>query len=162
MSGQFDPKDHTLAETRAFEEFRVGERFSLPSRTLSEAHFLAFQALSGDNHPIHYDRHYCARHGHPDLLAHGFQVLIQTVIGAGPLPHQMGASLIGFVEQSSRFLKHVYVGDTLYPTVTIADLTPQRTTGVMTCDVTVHNQEGVLVLAGWHRYLLRLGGRLHG
>ena len=158
MTGRFDPADHRVAETRAFEDFRLGERYVLPSRTLTEAHFLAFQAVSGDNHPIHYDRHYCERHGHPTLLAHGFQVLILTVIGAGLLPHQMGNSLIGFIEQSSKFIKHVYVGDTLYPTVVIRDLTPQRTTGVMTCDVTVHNQDGDLVLEGWHRYLLRLRG----
>jgi acyl dehydratase len=57
MQGEtdFDPARHHLAETRWFEDFRVGERFPLPSRTLSEAHFSAFQAISGDNHPIHYD-----------------------------------------------------------------------------------------------------------
>ena len=37
----------------------------------------------------------------------------------------------------------------------ITELTPQRTTGVMTCAVTVHNQAGELVLEGWHRYLIR-------
>ena len=63
--------------------------------------------------------------------------------------------LIGFIEQSSRFLKGVYAGDTLYPHVRISALAAQRTTGVMTCDVTVHNQDGVLVLDGWHKYLLR-------
>ncbi len=67
----------------------------------------------------------------------------------------MGPSLIGFIEQSSRFLKGVYCGDTLYPSVVITELTPQRTTGVMTCTVTVHNQDGELVLEGWHKYLLR-------
>ena len=155
MSNAFDPTGHDGRPTRYFEDFSVGERYAIPSRTLTEANFLAFQAVSGDNHPIHYDREYCKRHGHRDLLAHGFQVLVQTVAGASTLPHEMGEALIGFLEQSSTFLKPVYAGDTLYPALVIADLTAQRTTGVMTVESTVHNQEGELVLEGWHKYLLR-------
>ena len=69
-TGAFDPTAHRLvAESRWFEDFTLGERFALPSRTLGEAHFLAFQAASGDNHPIHYDRPWCRARGHRDLLA---------------------------------------------------------------------------------------------
>ena len=127
-----------------------------PSRTVTEAHFSAFQAASGDNHPIHYDREYCRRHGHRDLLAHGFQVLIQTAAGAGRFPHLIGDTLIGFLEQSSRFLLPVYVGDTLYPTLEVESLRPQRTTGVVTLRSTVHNQREELCLEGSQSYLLRL------
>lgn len=150
-----DPLSLCFAAPRFFDDFAVGESFYLPSRTMTEGIFAAFQAASGDNHPIHYDRHWCRAHGHRDMLAHGFQVLIQTCIGAGILPHLMGESLIGFLEQSSRFLKPVYCGDTLYPSVEIVALKPQRSTGVMTCRVTVHNQEGVLVMDGEQKYLLR-------
>jgi acyl dehydratase len=151
----FDPLSLRFCAPRYFEDFTVGERFYLPSRTMTEGVFSAFQAASGDNHPIHYDRHYCEAQGHRDLLAHGFQVLIQACIGAGVLPQMMGPSLIGFIEQSSRFLKGVYCGDTLYPSVEIAGLTPQRTTGVMSCRATIHNQDGALVLEGEQKYLLR-------
>ena len=83
MTQPFDPVHHRLGPTRYFEDFEVGQSFHIPSRTVTEAQFLAFQAASGDNHPIHYDREYCRRHGHPDLLAHGYQVAIQTAAGAG-------------------------------------------------------------------------------
>ncbi|WP_420393769.1 MaoC family dehydratase [Acuticoccus sp.] len=155
VAERVDPLGFRLCEPRWFEDFRVGEAFYIPSRTMTDALFASFQAASGDNHPIHYDRHYCRANGHRDLLAHGFQVLIQTAIGAGVLPHMMGPSLVGFLEQSCRFLKGVYAGDTVYPRVVVAKLEQQRSTGVMTCDVTVHNQDGDLVLEGWHRYLLR-------
>ena len=151
----FDPRAHRLAEQRWFEDFRVGEVFRLPSRTMTDALFLAFQAASGDNHPIHYDREFCRARGMPDLLAHGFQVLIQTAAGAGLLPHLVDESLIGFIEQSSRFLKGVYAGDTLYPMLEITELVPQRTTGVIAMRATVHNQRGELVLEGAHKYLVR-------
>jgi acyl dehydratase len=140
---------------RYFEDFRLGEAFALPSRTVTEAQFLAFQAASGDNHPIHYDRVYCRRRGHRDLLAHGYQVVIQTAAGAGLFPHLVEESLMGFIEQSSRFLKPVYAGDTLYPMLEVTELRPQRTTGVLGLRSTVHNQAGDLVLEGLQRYLLR-------
>lgn len=152
---RIDPLSYKFCEPRYFDDFEVGERFYLPSRTMTEALFSAFQLASGDNHPIHYDRHYCAAEGHRDLLAHGYQVLIQCCIGAGVLPQMMGSSLIGFIEQSSRFLKGVYCGDTLYPSVVITDLKPQNTTGVMTVAITVHNQDGDLVLEGEQKYLMR-------
>ncbi|HZT50024.1 MAG TPA: MaoC family dehydratase [Hyphomicrobiaceae bacterium] len=155
MTEPFDPATHRLGPSRYFEDFAVGEVFRIPSRTVTEAQFLAFQAASGDNHPIHYDREFCRRHGHPDLLAHGFQVLIQTAAGAGLFPSLVEDSLIGFLEQSSRFLKPVYVGDTLYPRLTVSEMKPQRTTGVLTLASSVHNQKGTLVMDGLQRYLLR-------
>ena len=144
-----------MAPQRWFEDFTLGEQFRLPSRTMTEAIFLAFQAASGDNHPVHYDVEFCRARGMPHMLAHGFQVLIQTAAGAGMLPFMIEDSLKGFLEQSSRFLHPVYVGDTLYATLTVDELTPGRTTGVLGLTSTVHNQAGVLVMDGKQRYLLR-------
>jgi acyl dehydratase len=153
---QFDPTQHRLVpQQRWFEDFAIGERFPLPSRTMTEAIFLAFQAASGDNHPIHYDREFCRRHGFPDLLAHGYQVAIQTAAGAGLFPHMVEESLKAFLEQSSRFLAPVFAGDTLYPALEVDELTAGRTTGVVGLRSTIHNQRGELVLDGRHRYLLR-------
>jgi acyl dehydratase len=151
----FNPAEHRLAPQRYFDDFTVGEVFNIPSRTVTEAQFLAFQGASGDNHPIHYDREYCRRHGHPELLAHGYQVLIQTAAGAGLFPFVVEGTLLGFIEQSSRFLKPVYAGDTLYPRLTVSDLKPQRTTGVLTLSSTVHNQKRECVMDGMQKYLLR-------
>ena len=95
MTEAFDPASHRVGPSRYFEDFAIGEAFYIPSRTVTEAQFLAFQAASGDNHPIHYDREFCRRHGHRDLLAHGYQVLIQTAAGAGQFPFLVEDSLSG-------------------------------------------------------------------
>ncbi len=150
-----DPKNYQLCAQKYFEDFVIGERFPMPSRTMTDALFAAFQLASGDNHPIHYDVEYCRRHGMPNLLAHGFQVLIQTAAGAGLFPHVVEDSLKAFIEQSSRFLAPVYSGDTLYSVLTVSDLKPGRTTGVLSLKSTVHNQHGVLVMDGMHKYLLK-------
>lgn len=146
---------HALCEQRYFEDFVVGEVFNNPSRTMTDAIFAAFQLASGDNHPIHYDVEFCRAHGMPHMLAHGFQVVIQTAAGAGLFPHMVEESLKAFLEQSSKFLKPVYVGDTLYSSLTVSELVPGRTTGVLVMKSTVRNQRDELVLEGEHRYLLR-------
>ena len=158
MSG-FDPALHRMIpDQRWFGDFVLGARFVLPSRTMTEAVFLAFQGASGDNHPVHYDVEYCKARGMPGLLAHGFQSLIQTAPGAGLFPFMTEDSLVGFIEQSSRFLKPVFVGDTLYPVLEVDELTPNRSTGVVGLASVVHNQRGEVVLEGRQRYLLRRRG----
>ncbi|MBN9563954.1 MAG: MaoC family dehydratase [Alphaproteobacteria bacterium] len=153
---EFDPAAHRMVPAqRWFEDFSLGERFVLPSRTMTEAVFLAFQAASGDNHPVHYDMEYCRARGMPHMLAHGFQTLIQTAPGAGLFPYLTEESLVGFLEQSSKFLKPVFVGDTLYPALEIGELTPGRTTGVVGLTSSVHNQRGELVLQGTQRFVIR-------
>jgi acyl dehydratase len=151
----FDPADHRFGPSRYFEDFEVGERFYIPSRTMSDAYFAAFQLASGDNHPIHYDVEYCRARGHPGLLAHGLQVVCQTAPGAGTLPHVIGDSLVAFIEQSSRFLAPVYSGDTVYPMLEITELRAGRTTGVIVLRSTVHNQRRELVMEGEQKLLIR-------
>ena len=76
---EFDPARHRMvSEQRWFEDFVLGERFVIPSRTQTSAVFAAFQTASGDTHPVHYDVEYCRVRGMPHLLAHGFQTLVHT------------------------------------------------------------------------------------
>ncbi len=155
MTASFDPRQHRPRESRYFEDLAVGERFYIPNRTVTEAHFAAFQTVSADNHPIHYDVEYCRARGHPGPLAHGFQILCCTAAGASSFALTIGDALIAFIEQSSKFLKPVYPGDTLYPMLEVAALTPQRSTGIVTLAASVHNQNGELVLSGEQKILLR-------
>jgi acyl dehydratase len=159
VTDDFSPTEHRVVPLRAFRELRVGEIFRNASRTLTDANFAAFQTVSLDNHPIHYDAEYCRRLGHKAPLAHGLQVLAFTAAGAGLFPHVIGEALIGFVEVSAKFLKPVHPGDTLYPALEIVELTPQKTTGLVAMRATVYNQAGELVLDGMHKYLMKLSPR---
>jgi acyl dehydratase len=153
---EFDPTRHRmLPQQRWFEDFKIGERFVIPSRTMTSGVFAAFQTASGDTHPIHYDVEYCRARGIPELLAHGFQTLIHTAPGAGLFPFLVEDSLVGFLEQASRFLLPVYAGDTIYPALEVAELTPGQSTGVVTLRSTVFNQRRELVLEGIQKFLIR-------
>lgn len=154
MNDTFEPDNHKYPASLFFEDLRVGETYYIPSRTLSDANFAAFQLASADNHPIHYDVEYCKNRGYPNLLAHGFQVLIQTAAGAGNFAHLIGESLVAFVEQSSKFIAPVFSGDTIYPELEIAELVPQNTTGVVVVTSRVHNQRKELVLEGTQKYVV--------
>ena len=151
----FDPNNFRVVPARTFEDLRVGEIFRAPSRTLTDAHASSFQAVSADNHPIHYDVEYARRHGHTAPVVHGLQVFAFTAPGATLFPQYIGDVFIAFAEASCKFLKEVHAGDTLYPALEIVALTPQGDTGLVTTKATVHNQRGELVLSGEHKYLLR-------
>jgi acyl dehydratase len=147
---------HRVVAPKTFDDLKVGDRYVLPSRTLGDGNFVAFQAVSLDNHPIHYDVEYCRALGHPGPLAHGLQVLCFTAAGAGTFPHEIGDKLLGMTEVSAKIKRSAYPGDTLFASLEIVGLKRQRTTGVVTMAARVINQKGEIVLEGEHVYLLRL------
>jgi len=151
----FAPDNFRVVPARKFEDLHIGEVFRAPSRTLTDAHAAAFQTVSADNHPVHYDVEWARKHGHSAPVVHGLQVLAFTAPGATLFPQYIGDVFIAFTELSCHFHKEVHSGDTLYSALEIVDLTPQGDTGTVTTKVTVHNQRGELVLSGRHKYLLK-------
>jgi len=151
----FDPTSFLLVPAARFQDLRVGEIFRAPSRTLTDAHSAAFQTVSADNHPVHYDAVWAARHGHSAPVVHGLQVLAFTAPGATMFPHYIGEVFIAFTELSCKFLKEVHAGDTLYPALEIVELSTEGSNGIVTTSVTVFNQRNELVLSGQHKYLLK-------
>ena len=141
--------------SKYFEDFSIGDKYVLPSRTQTSAIFSMFQGASGDNDPIHYDKEFCKQRGHPEMLAHGLQVLIQTAAGAGSFPSEVRDSLLGLIEVSGKMLKPVYREDTLYPELVISNLISQNATGIIEMKALVNNQNNVLVFEGFHKYLVK-------
>ena len=151
----FDPVSFTVVQPRRFEDLHVGDVFRAPSRTLTDAHAAAFQTVSADNHPIHYDVEYARRYGHVAPVVHGLQVFAFTAPGATLFPQYIGDVFVAFINASCKFLMEVHSGDTLYPALEIIALTPQGDTGIVSTRATVHNQRGELVLDGQHQYALK-------
>jgi acyl dehydratase len=152
---QFDPANFLLVPARTFDDLQIGDIFRAPSRTLTDAHASAFQTVSADNHPVHYDAEWAKRHGHTAPVVHGLQVLAFTAPGSTLFPHTIGEVFIAFTELSCRFLKEVHAGDTLYPSLEITALSRENNVGTVTAAVSVFNQRGEMVLAGEHKYALK-------
>ena len=148
-------KNQNKNNSKYFEDFSIGDTYLIPSRTQTSGIFSMFQAASGDNDPIHYDIEFCKKRGHPEMLAHGLQVFIQTAAGAGSFPSEVRDSLIGLIEVSGKMLKPVYREDTLYPKLMVSKLTSQNTTGILEMKAIVNNQKNILVFEGFHKYLIK-------
>jgi acyl dehydratase len=152
----FDPNDFLIVPATSFHDLKVGDIFRAPSRTLTDAHASAFQTVSADNHPVHYDVEWARRHGHTAPVVHGLQVLAFTAPGATLFPHYIGESFLAFTEVSCKFLREVHSGDTLYPALEIVALNEADGKGMVTTAVSIFNQRAEMVLSGQHTYALKL------
>lgn len=137
-----------------FEDFRVGDRFASPSKTLTDAHFMFFAGMTGDAHPLHYDDEYAKKTRFGRRLAHGLLLTSMTALGASTLSPLIEDSIVAFVDQATRFVAPAFVGDTILPQHEIVGLERKRSAGLVTVRVTLTNQRGETILEGHHRYLV--------
>ncbi len=138
-----------------FDDFEVGDRFTSPSRTLGDAHFLFFAGATGDNHPLHYDDEYARQTRFGARVAHGLLVMAMTALGASSLSQRLEASMVAFVDQGCRFRRPVLIGDTVHPAFEVTGLERKGAQGLVRLAVTITNQRGETVLDGHHTYLLK-------
>ncbi|MFQ5880571.1 MAG: MaoC family dehydratase [Dehalococcoidia bacterium] len=142
-------------EAKYFEDFRLGEVFRSPARTITDTHFTLFATITGDAHPIHYDDEYAKRTIFGRRVAHGLLVTSMGALGASPLSPLVEESMVAFLEQSSRFLRPVFVGDALSPELEVVERVPKGDRGLLRLRITIRNQRGETVLEGHHLYLIR-------
>jgi 3-hydroxybutyryl-CoA dehydratase len=131
----------SYAEKR-YDEFRVGDTTTF-SKTVTEADILLFAAVSGDNYPLHMDAEYAKTTRFAQRAAHGMLTasLLSTVNG---LMLQKPGGI--YVEQSVRFRRPVFIGDTLTARAEVTELiTAKRRLRVRT---TIVNQHGKTVVDG--------------
>jgi 3-hydroxybutyryl-CoA dehydratase len=127
---------------KKYEEFRVGDATTF-SKTITEADILLFSAVSGDNYPLHVDAEYAKTTRFGQRAAHGMLTasLLSTVNG---LMLQKPGGI--YVEQSVRFRRPVFIGDTLTARSEVTELIPaKRRLRVRTSIV---NQHGKIVVDG--------------
>jgi acyl dehydratase len=139
---------------RWFEDFKIGEHFETPAKTLTDAHVLFFAGLSGDAHPIHYDEEHAKQTHFGKRVIHGLLLTALTAAGASSLATLTAHSIVAFVEQRTRFLAPVFVGDTLSPRHEVRELERKQSAGLLVLGVTLTNQRGEKVLEGEQTYLV--------
>jgi acyl dehydratase len=137
-----------------FDDFKVGDHFESPGKTLTDAHFMFFAGMTGDAHPLHYDDEYAKKTKFGRLLAHGLLLTSMTAVGASTLAPVIEDSIVAFVEQTTRFKAPAFLGDTVKPRHEVVALDRKRSAGLLTLRVTLTNQRGEIVLEGEHRYLI--------
>ena len=131
-------------------EIEEGQVFSTPSKTLTDAHFLFFSGLTGDNPPSHYDVEYAKSTKFGAPLAHGLLLSGMTALGGSNASFQIDGFV--FVEQGSRFLKPVIVGDTVQTRLTVEKIWQEGKRRFVRFATSMINQRNEVVLEGFHLY----------
>jgi acyl dehydratase len=143
-----------VSEQRWFDDFKVGDAFESPSKTLTDAHFMFFAGMTGDAHPLHYDDEYAKGTRFGRRLAHGLLLTSMTAVGASTLAPIIEHSIVAFLEQTTRFVAPAFIGDTIKPRHEVVELERKRSAGLLVLGVTLTNQRGETILEGRHKYLI--------
>ena len=145
---------------RYLDDFTPGEVFRSPPHTLSDKHFAAFAAMTGDAHPLHYDSDYARAKGWDAPIAHGLLLLGLCALGAAPLSHELAESMVAMLGNEARYKRPAFVGDTVTPQFTVVSVEPKgNDRGIVRLAIALHNQRGDVVLEGMHVLMLKRRGK---
>src|SRR5688572_11555007 len=136
-----------------FEEFELNERRLTKGRTVTETDIVIHAGQSGDFFPHHMDEEWCKTQPFQKRIAHG--TLIFT-IGIGLTADFVNEVAMTYGYERLRFLKPVFIGDTIKTTVTIKDKKDHKrpAQGLVTELVEVTNQHNELVMVCEHILLV--------
>lgn len=123
------------------------------SKTVGEADVYLFAGISGDFFPNHVDEEFMKKSGFRGRIAHGALILAysstaSSMISARSLAKPGGLHPVSLGYDRVRFLKPVFIGDTVTIRYTVTKLDAQRNRSVAT--VEAFNQNGELVMAAEH------------
>lgn len=128
------------------EDYRVGEVFVSPGRTITETDVVNFAGITGDWHPLHTDVTYAATTQFGERIVHGMLVL---VVGSA-LIFRVGQyvvipkTFIAFYGMDQvRYTAPVKIGDTIHLEYEIVELIEKDAKrGIISGRGTIKNQRG--------------------
>lgn len=136
-----------------FDEHELGMTWISWSRTVTEADLVNFAGLSADFHPIHVNREYAETSRFGQRIAHG-ALIFSFATGMVPADPEMVEALYGI--DGLRFLKPVYIGDTVHIEMEVTELEDRGgKSGVVTYEQRVVNQRDETVLVNDYKLLVR-------
>lgn len=124
--------------------YKIGEMQEF-SKTISEIDVHGFASISGDFNSVHVNKDAAKKSVFGKQIAHGMLVgsLISNVIGM-KLP---GDGTI-YMEQHMKFLKPVYIGDTVTARVIVSDIINEGK-NILRLSTQVFNQNAEMVIDGY-------------
>lgn len=144
-----------MFEEQFFEDYAIDHRRQTLGRTITEADIVLHAGQTGDFYPHHMDAEWCKTQEFKQRIAHGtliFSVAIGMTAGAIN-PH---ATSYGY--DRLRFIKPVFIGDTISVTATITDKRDHARRadhGIVVERIEVANQHKQTVLVCEHLYIVQ-------
>jgi 3-hydroxybutyryl-CoA dehydratase len=118
------------------------------SKTVSESDVYLFAGITGDFDQNHVDEEFCKTTSFGSRIAHGALVLGYTSAASTQILHAFDRPMLSVGYDRVRFLKPVYLGDTITVDYEIAELVPEKERLLSKIEVT--NQNGDLVMVATH------------
>ena len=132
-----------------YEDFEPGSVRQTLGRTVTETDIVVHAGQSGDFFPHHMDEAWCSTQPFKKRIAHGTLVF---TIGIGLTASVINEVAMTYGYERLRFIKPVFIGDTIKTTVTIKEKKDHKKPGfgLVTEGVEIHNQNGELVMVCEH------------
>ena len=136
-----------------FEEFETGDNRHKKGRTITETDIVIHAGQSGDFFPHHMDEEWCKTQPFKKRIAHGTLVF---TIAVGLTADFVNEAAMTYGYERLRFIKPVFIGDTIKVSVTIKDKKDHKKPGhgLVTELVETFNQQNELVMICEHILLV--------
>jgi acyl dehydratase len=137
-----------------FEDYELGAERTTLGRTITEADIVIHAGQTGDFYPHHMDAEWCKTQEFGQRVAHG--TLIFSV-GVGMTAGAVNPIAFSYGYDKLRFIKPVFIGDTITCKITIADKREHKRPdhGIVVEHLDVMNQRGEVVLVADHLLLVK-------
>jgi len=112
-----------------FEEFSVGQKITSVARTVAESDIMTFAGLTGDYNQIHTDAEFAKGTQFGGRVAHGLLGL-SLAVGLLMRTGVLEGTVLAFREIVEwKFIKPVFIGDTLHVEMEVKELKPMPRIG---------------------------------
>jgi len=143
-----------MIQSLFFEDFTPGTTRETLGRTITETDIVVHAGQTGDFYPHHMDAEWCKTQDFKQRIAHGtliFSVAVGMTAGA------INPEAFSYGYDRLRFIKPVFIGDTIRVRVTIKEKREHKKPGhgVVSELLEVFNQHQETVLACEHLLLVR-------
>ncbi len=141
-----------------FDEFKVGDEFVTPSRTLTETDVVMFAAMTGDYNELHTNAEYMKDTQFGQRLVHG---LLGLSISEGllfRLGFQEGTGIAFLGIESWQFQAPLFFGDTIRVKVKIAETRASKSKpdrGIVKLYLEIVKQDGTVVQSGYKTIMMQ-------
>src|SRR5205823_7779374 len=142
-------------EDRWLEDYEIGEKRETLGRTITEADIVLHAGQTGDFFPHHMDAEWCKTQDFKQRIAHGTLIFSVAV---GMTANEINPIAFSYGYDRLRFIKPVFIGDTIKVRVSIADkrdYAKRLDHGLVVERCEVFNQHQDLVLVCDHLLLVK-------
>lgn len=132
-----------------YDDFKEGQTFTTPSRTVTETDVVLFASLTGDNNPLHTDEEAAKETRFEGRIAHGL-LGASLAVGLWCRLGLVDGTALAFLETHWKFVGPIKLQDTITALLTVKSKrqTSKPEAGIVVIDFLVQNQAQLPLLKG--------------